>query len=165
MEWIKGSITPDLGAFVTQMISTIILVIILKAFLWKPIKEFADKRREYIKSQYDDAERLKHETEKFVLEAETKKNNIYNQSSEIIMAAKKEGESIKSKAIEDSKFETSRRLQRANDEIEDAKVKAKKEVIEVSSEFASIIAEKLVKSSVSKEDQSALISEALNEIR
>ena len=164
MEWIKGSITPEFGAFATQIIATLIFAVILRFFLWKPIKEFADKRRDYIKSQYDDAERLKHETEIFVLDAEAKKNDIYNQADQIIASSKKEGEEIKSKAINDAKFESNRKLQRAEQEIAEAKVKAQEELKQSSAELATLIAQKLIKQNATLEDQDKLIEEALNEL-
>lgn len=164
MEWIKGSITPELGAFVAQLITTLILIVVFKIFFWKPLKEFAAKRRAYIKSQYDDVEVLKRESESFILNAEAEKNKIENESSQIIANAKKEGESIKSKAIEDAKFEASRKIERAEAEIRLAKENAGEDLKDQAAEIAEIIAHKLIINQVNAQDQSQLIEEALGEI-
>lgn len=164
MEWIKGSIAPDLTSFIAQMIATILLLVIFAYFFWKPLKEFAAKRRAYIKAQYDDVENLKRESENFILDAEAKKNEIYSQSNELVAKAKKEGEKIKSKAIEDAKFEANRKIERADQEIREAKENAKEELILKSAEIAELIAHKLIVNQASTEDQSKLIDEALGEI-
>lgn len=164
MEWIKATISFDLAAFFAQLIATLVLILIFAKFFWKPLKEYAANRREYIKSQYDDAENLKRESETFILEAETKKNEINAQSHELIARAKKEGEGIKSKAIEDAKFEANRKLERAEAEIKEAKDRAKEELTLRSAEIAELIAHKLIVNQASTQDQSNLIDEALGEI-
>lgn len=164
MEWIKGSITPEIGAFLAQLIATGIIIIIFKIFFWKPLIEFSQKRRDYIKSQYDNVELLKRESETFILNAESQKNKIYNESAEIIARAKKDGENIKSKAIEDARFEANRKIERAELEIKEAKEQATEELKIKSAEIAELIAQKLIINQASTTDQSNLIEEALGEI-
>lgn len=164
LEWIKGSITPELGAFSAQLITTLILIGIFRFFFWKPLKEFAQKRRNYIKHQYDDVENLKRESETFILNAEAQKNKIDKESSQIISQAKKEGENIKSKAIEDAKFEANRKIERAEDEIKLAKEKAQDEVKVQAAEIAELIAQKLILNNSTIKDQDKLIDEALGEL-
>lgn len=165
MEWIKGSIAPEAGAFITQIIATLCLVVILRVFLWKPMKEFGQKRRDYIKKQYDDVEKLKYQSESWILEAEAKKNEINNDSDKIISDAKSDGEKIRAKAITDAKFEANRKIERADLEIEEAKQKAEIELKNQSAQLAEIIAQKLVKNSVNVEDNKNLVEEALGEVR
>lgn len=164
MEWIKGSITPELSAFIAQLIATGILVFVFKMFFWKPLIEFSQKRRAYIKAQYDDVENLKRESETFILNAESQKNKIYNESAEIIARAKKDGENIKSKAIEDARFEANRKIERAELEIKEAKEHATEELKIKSAEIAELIAQKLIINQASEADQAKLIDEALGEI-
>lgn len=165
MEWMKASIAPDWHAMIVQLIATIIFAWGVKKLLWVHIVEYAKKRRDYIKSQYDDAENLKRESENFILDAEAKKNEIYSESKAIISRAKKDGEDIKSKAIEDARFEANRKIERAEDEISLAKEQANEEIKMRSAELATVIATKLIVKNVSNLDQENLISEALEEIK
>ena len=93
-EEISKKLIPNLGSFLTQLGSLLVLILLVIIFGYKPIKKMITKRQDYIASSINEATQKNKEAELNLI-----------QSNEKIIASKKEAESIinesKQKALEE----------------------------------------------------------------
>ena len=60
---IGAKIFPSLPALITQLLATFVMFFIVFKFFWKPIKEFIDKRKDFLEKELKEATNLKEEAE------------------------------------------------------------------------------------------------------
>lgn len=95
----------DLFTFIAQIINFIILVLLLRHFLYKRIVRVMDQREEDISSRIRDAEEKKKEADKEKEEFEKKKSEIEEKQERMISDAEKEAEERKKELIQKARDE------------------------------------------------------------
>lgn len=145
-------------------ISTIILFFILRRFLFKPVTEFLEKRKEGIAKNITEAKDSKEEAIALKREYEIKIQEAKKEGQEIIEAARKRGEEFRNKIIEDANNEAKSMLEKARKEIESEKEKAiddlKTEVVTI----AMMAASKVVDENLDVNAHKKLINEFISEV-
>ncbi len=149
---------------VLLMLAMLVMFTLLSYLLFNPAREFLKKRQEKIKNDIDSAKAQKEEAEKLKEDYDSRIKNIGREADEILSQARQKAllnaEDIKAQANE----EAARILARAQSQIELDKKKAaddmKKEMISI----ASMMAGKVVSSSMDEDAQEALMEETLKEI-
>jgi len=145
-----------------QLFNTGLMCFILTKLLYKPVLKFLNDRKEKVAKQIDSAQQQLAEAEALRIKYEGKLKDIdaerddildkardraKQSEAEIIERAKKEAETIKSRAMLD--------IQRAE---EKAKDDMKKEIIEISS----LMASRFVAASMNEEEQNKLVNEVIS---
>lgn len=149
---------------VLLMLAMLVMFTLLSYLLFNPAREFLKKRQEKIKNDIDSAKAQKEEAEKLKEDYDSRIKNIGREADEILSQARQKAllnaEDIKAQANE----EAARILARAQSQIELDKKKAaddmKKEMISI----ASMMAGKVVSTSMDEDAQEALMEETLKEI-
>jgi len=95
----------DLFTFIAQIINFIILVLLLRHFLYKRIVRVMDQREEDISSRIKDAEERKKEADKEKEKFEKKKSEIEEKQERMISDAEKEAEERKKELIQKARDE------------------------------------------------------------
>ena len=131
---IQDLVTIDPWTLIAQLLNLFIQVMLIKKFLFKPVKEVLAKRKAAADAEIADAtkakeeaESLKSEYEENMKQARDKANDILNtaqksatqQSEEIIREANAQAVSIKSKAERDIEQERRKAVNEIKDEIGD----------------------------------------------
>ncbi len=140
----------------------LILMLILKKFLFKPVQKILKQREEEVAKIYSDAD-----------DALAKANEDKNTYEQKMMGAKQEADNLIKTATERAKQESSeivaaarseaeRRLKNADEDIELAKRKAADEMKNSISEMVIGIAEQVVEKEIDTDAHSALIDEAID---
>ncbi len=147
-----------------SLCNLLILFLVVKKFLFKPVEKMLAKRQEEIDVQYakadealKNAEKVKNEWDDKISSAESTADGIINTASDnarkdgqrIISMAKAEAEIIINNAKTDAELER----KRANDDI-------KKEITEVSA----LISEKILEREINTEDHKLLIDSFISGI-
>ncbi|AYO31786.1 MAG: F-type H+-transporting ATPase subunit b [Thermoanaerobacteraceae bacterium] len=140
-----------------QLINVFILFYFLKRFLYKPLGDFLKKRREDLKSLFDEAERRKIEAEGLYKEYQAKIKNAHAEVRSIIEQAKQEAAALRQELIQKAKQEAESMTAQARGEIERQKSKAVSEVMEKAAELSVMIASKILEEKLSPEDHRKLI--------
>ncbi len=99
---------------IINIINIVLLFVIVRTLVYKPVKKFLDERTARIKSQIDEAEALKEKNKKTV-----------QQRDEIIAAATREAAEIKSAAENSARENAAAITERAEKAAEEALKKAK----------------------------------------
>lgn len=87
---IAGKLFPNLTTLIVQLLSTGVLLLIFKKYLWKNVMEYFAKRADYIESTINEAKEMNEKAsanletaEKEAREAASKYRDILDQAKEI----------------------------------------------------------------------------------
>lgn len=151
----------DVAVMVASML---LLVTALSYFLFNPVRDLLEKRKQRVQDEQETARRERKEAEAYKEEYDKKLREVEKEAQEILSAARKKAMKNESKIIAEAKEEANRIIARANVEIELEKKRAlddmKQEVITI----ASMMAQKVVSASIDTEIQESLIDETLREM-
>lgn len=149
--------------FLFTLINLVIFYFLMRRFLFKPILNVFDKRKEMIDNQFSDAEKANSEALELKAEYEGKIENIHAESEQIISDAK-----------DSAKAEYNRIIDKAEADAENLKAAAKKQADAASenemrkarehiANLAIDAAVKVIGANVSAETDSDIFNEFLNE--
>jgi F-type H+-transporting ATPase subunit b len=157
-------VQPDPGLFLWTILTFLVLVTLLAKFAWRPLLQALDSRQELIRKSLDDAqqakqelERLQHESAQIIRQARIDAEAVVAQSrsdaatlrEEMRQKAKAEADGIVRNAERQIQLETQRALQQIRHEAVDLSV---------------MIASKILRRNLTKEDNEKLIEEALKQV-
>ncbi|MCR4677969.1 MAG: F0F1 ATP synthase subunit B [Lachnospiraceae bacterium] len=164
MKEVQDLVTIDPWTLIAQLLNLFIQVMLIKKFLFKPIREVLAKRKALADAELADAakakeeaESLKSEYEESMKQARDKANDILNtaqksasqQSEEIIREANAQAVSIKAKAERDIEQERRKAVNEIKDEIGD---------------MAMEIAGKVIGREINSSDHEKLIDDFINKV-
>lgn len=99
----------DLFTFVAQVVNFIVLVVLLRTFLYKPVIKAMAKRKAQIGAQFHEAERRTTEAEERAAEYESKKDEIESRKEEIVQEATEEAQRRRDELIEQARDDAEER--------------------------------------------------------
>ncbi|MHB8104817.1 MAG: ATP synthase F0 subunit B [Dehalococcoidales bacterium] len=102
---------------ITQVVTFIILLVVLRFVAYKPIMRMLDERSKRIKESVEQAEAVKQQAAHTEEELKKQMEQASREGQERITRAIKAGEDIKLKAEEDAKRETEKLIIKARSEI------------------------------------------------
>ena len=161
---VQDLVTIDPWTLIAQLLNLFIQVMLIKKFLFKPIREVLAKRKALADAEIaeatkakEEAESLKSEYEESMKQARDKANDILNtaqksasqQSEEIIREANAQAVSIKAKAERDIEQERRKAVNEIKDEIGD---------------MAMEIAGKVIGREINSSDHEKLIDDFINKV-
>ncbi|MCC8073579.1 MAG: F0F1 ATP synthase subunit B [Clostridiales bacterium] len=145
------------------IINLIIFFVLMRIFLFKPIKKVLDKRKELVDKQFSDADTAKQEAEMLKNEYQSQLDGVDEEKNQIIITArenaKKEYDTIIDRAQSDAEKIKSDARKTAQLETEKAKLAVKEEIAMLAIETA----EKVVGEHVSAQTDSDLYDKFLKE--
>ena len=144
---------------IVQLVNLLLLFLLLKHFLFKPIQTILDKRASEIQQDYDDASKASAEAKALREEYETRMAEAKSEASEIVKAATRKAQTHGEEIVLDARNQANRMLEKADAEIEQEKKKAMNELKNEISGIAVDIASKVVEREINEKDHEALIQE------
>ena len=144
---------------IVQLVNLLLLFLLLKHFLFKPIQTILDKRASEIQQDYDDASKASAEAKALREEYETRMAEAKSEASEIVKAATRKAQTHGEEIVLDARNQANRMLEKADAEIEQEKKKAMNELKNEISGIAVDIASKVVEREIDEKDHEALIQE------
>ena len=142
----------------------ILVFIILRKFLFKPVKKMIEDRKKEIDDLYADAESKQAEADALRLQYEERIGEAKSEAAEIIRTASREARIESDGILLDAKYEASAIREKAEKDIALEKKRAMNEMKDDVYQIAMEIAEKLMAREISPEDQSALVDEFIQKI-
>lgn len=143
-------------------INLLILYLILKKLLFKPVKNMIDSRQKEIDDMYSDAEGSKEKAEAMKLEYEEKLASATEESEEILKKATRRAQLREEEIMREANEKAQRVLERAEEQIELEKKQAVNDVKNQVSEMAIDIAAAVIERDVNKSEHEAMIDEFIN---
>lgn len=145
-------------------INVFILFFILSYFLFNPVQEFLEKRRQKIAGQLAEAADNQRAGRELKEEYERRLREIQKEADAILTEAGKKARIREARILEEARREAAGILKRADREIELEKQKAMDEMKQEMISIASLMAGRAVAAAMNTEAQNRLIEETLKEI-
>jgi len=153
----------NVPTLITQIVTFIILLVLLRVFAYKPLMRMLDERSKRVKDSMEQAEAIKAQSAKAEEELKKQLEQASREGQERIARAVKAGEEVKQKAQEDAKKEAEKLITRARAEIQQERDDA---IAGVRREFADLTvlaAGKVIEKTLDKEEHRELIEKVLEE--
>lgn len=144
---------------VVQLVNLVLLFLLLKHFLFKPIQSIIAQREQEIQKDYDDASKASAEAKALREEYEKHMAEAKAEASDIVKTATKKAQTIGEEILVDARNQANRMMEKADAEIKQEKKKAMNELKDEISGIAVDIASKVVEREINESDHEALIQE------
>ncbi len=157
-------VQPDPGLFLWTILTFMVLLGLLARFAWKPLLALLDRREEMIRQSLDDAEKAKQELQRLQQESKEILSKARVEAQSILAKSRSDAEKLKGEIRQEAKVRADSILRDAEKQIQVETEKAiavlKNEVVDLSL----LVASKLIKKNLSKEDNQSLIEESLKQV-
>lgn len=147
--------------FLIQLIATLILFLLVRFLLWKPITKMLEARKEKIDSELNEAQKANAEAQELKHSLEIQLANAQNQVKDIISNAVKEGNSRKEEIIAEARKEAERRLNESNAQVEREIANKQKEIKDTIVSIAFEAASKILEKEVDKDKYLDLVNQII----
>lgn len=157
-------ISVNIWHIVISLANLVILFLILKKLLFKPVKKIVDKRQKEIESEYKKAEKTQAEADAIKAEWEGKMATAEAEADKIISDAVERADSRNEVMLYESREKADQIIRKAKADIErerkDARETIKKEIVDVSQ----ALSEQIIGREINMDDHRDLIDKAIDKI-
>ena len=163
-----GGADPLAPDYVTMGVTLVvfgILLAILYTFAWGPILAGLKKREDAIFNARDEAVRVQREAEELRAKLTAEFAAANDKIKGMLDEARKDGEAVRAKAVEDGAKAAATERDRAKREIEAARDAALDDLYKQSVQLAALMSSKAVRRQLTADDHSRLIDESLAELK
>jgi F-type H+-transporting ATPase subunit b len=147
-----------------NLLNFIVIFLLLRHFLFKPVTEHLDARRNKIQSTLDEAEEIREEAGSLKEQYEAKMQNIRDERNEIIQKATRSGEVRKSEIIKEAREEAEKIKVRAEKEMTRERQRMINELKDQTSSIAMLAASKVLEKELDEKSHQNHIQEFINEV-
>jgi len=152
------------STIIFAIINFAILVVGLKVFLYKPVCNMLDSRREEVINNLNSAEEAKLEAQKLKDEYAAQIQNARAEAQDIINQAAKIGEQTKADIVTEAREEASRLTAKAQAEIAREKTEALNEIRNEIADLAVLAASKVVGKTIDVADHQNMVNNFVKEV-
>ncbi len=154
----------DPGTIVFTLINTLIIFLIFRIFLFKPVCKILDKRKEMAAAEISDAQKAKESAEKTEQEYLAKLADAKSEAAEIVKAATLRAQAREDEIISEANTKAAEIRAKAEESIERDKQRAVNEIKDEISAMVIMAASKVVEKEISQQENEELISGFLAEV-
>ncbi|MBT1247244.1 MULTISPECIES: F0F1 ATP synthase subunit B [unclassified Thermosipho (in: thermotogales)] len=148
---------------VIQLMSFLLLLYVLKVFLYDKYFQVMDERKEKIEGEIKKAEQLRKEAEKLKLQSQEELRKLRENADSIINKAKEEAEKIVQNAKKKAEIEGEKIITAAREEIKREREEMLKEVEQKVGEIAVVLAMKILKGTLDEKAKREYLIKMLKE--
>ena len=150
--------------FIAQICNLLIQMLLIKRFLFKPIRNILQKRKELADAQIREATEAKEEALAMKEEYEKNIQDARNQASDIISNAQKAATQQSEEILRDANAQAVHMKEKAENDIAQERRKAVNELKDEIGSMAMEIAGKVIEREISEEDHAKLIDEFIENV-
>lgn len=150
--------------FIIQIINLFIQVFLIKKFLFKPINDILEKRRNLADKEIKEAREAKTEADSLKEQYESSLTNAHAEAAQIVSDAQKEAQNKADTLVRDAQEEAAGIKARAAADIEQEKKKAINEAKDEIGSLAMDIAGKVVEKEINEADHKKLIEDFISKV-
>lgn len=155
----------DIGAwnFIWALINVLLLFILLRIFLFKPINRIMEERTKAIQDDIDAAERSKQEAEALKEEYARSLENAKAEAQQILIKAREEAVAAKQDILRDSEDQARQLIDSANKTIENERRRSMQQAQTQIADLAIAAASKIIGENMDDEKNRKLVDDFLAE--
>ena len=110
---IAGKLFPNLTTLIVQLLSTGVLLLIFKKYLWKNVMEYFAKRADYIESTINEAKEMNEKASANLETAEKEAREAASKYRDILDQAKDDGQKVRQQIIDQANEEARAKIEQA----------------------------------------------------
>ena len=149
---------------VVTILNLLLLTLILKKFLWKPVKKVMAERKNQVDTIYKNAEETAAAAERDRQLYKEKLDGAKDEADTILKNAAQKADRLSDEIISDAKKKAEETLRKAEDDIELEKKKAMNELKDEISDISMQIASSVVGREINEEDHKELIDSFIDSL-
>ena len=161
---IQDLVTIDPWVLLAQLLNLFIQVMLIKKFLFKPIREVLEKRKAMADAEIADATRAKEEAENLKSEYEASMKQARDKANDILATAQKSAAQQSEEIIREANAQAVSIKSKAERDIEQERRKAVNEIKDEIGDMAMEIAGKVIERELNANDHEKLIDEFINKV-
>ena len=147
-----------------MLINVLVLYLLMRRYLFKPMGNFLENRRQEIKTNLETAEEKKKEAEELRASYEEKLENATEEAQQIIKEARIRGDELKTQAKQEAKEEADHMINKAKEEIQMERNKAIASLKDEVANMTVSVASKIVEEDLDDEKHRELVKKYLTEV-
>ena len=157
-------VQPDPGLFFWTIAVFLVLLYLLKRFAWGPLLAALDERQAGIRKSLDDADRAKKELEQVQQESEAILGRARSQADAIVSEARSDAAKLREDLRRQAQQEAQSIVGNAERQIQQERDRALVQIRGEAVDVSLLIASKLIRRNLTKEDNAALIDDAVRQV-
>lgn len=157
-------VTIDPGTIVFTLINTLIIFILFKVFLFKPVGKILDKRNEMAAAEIAEAKRAKESAAKTEQEYIEKLAKAKEEAADIMKQATLRAQKREEEIVNEANQKAAEIKARAEENIERDKQRAVNDIKDEISDIVIVAASKVVEKEISAKDNEAIIADFLQNV-
>jgi len=164
MDEFLAFVTIDVWTMIFTWGNLIILFILMKKFLFKPVNNILDKRKSEIDEMYKNASEDETAAKEMKKDYEAKLHDAKIEADEIVKSASRKAVLREEEIISEANAQASKIIERAKGQIEIERSNALAELREDVSEISVMIASKVLEKDIKESDHREIIDKFINEM-
>jgi F-type H+-transporting ATPase subunit b len=157
-------VQPDPGLFIWTLLTFLVLLALLARFAWRPLLQALESRQESIRKSLDDALAAKQELERLQQESAQILRQARVDADAIITSSRADAERLKEEIRQKAKADAEGIVRNAERQIQLETERALRQIRHEAVDLSVMIASKLLKRNLTKEDNEKLIEDALRQV-
>jgi len=157
-------VQPDPGLFVWTILTFLILVALLARFAWRPLLQALERRQATIAQSLDDAQRARQELERLQRESTQIMAQARAEAESMLARSRSDAEALREELKQKARTEAAAIVKNAERQIQLETARAVQQIRHEAVDLSVAIASKILRRQVTREDNEALIQEALKQV-
>ena len=157
-------VQPDPGLFVWTILTFLILVALLARFAWRPLLQALERRQATIAQSLDDAQRARQELERLQRESIQIMAQARAEAESMLARSRSDAEALREELKQKARTEAAGIVKNAERQIQLETARAVQQIRHEAVDLSVAIASKILRRQVTREDNEALIQEALKQV-
>ncbi len=163
-----GEIMHQLGiepaTIVVEMVGFVLLLLLLKRFLWGPVTEYLEQRRQDIANTYEKVEQTRQEMERLRSEYEQRLANIEAEARAQIQQAVKEAQQVREQILAEARQQAEKMVRDAEETIRYERQKALAEMRAQVVELTLLATGRILQESVDDARHRKMVEDFINQV-
>lgn len=157
-------VQPDPGLFIWTILTFLALVALLAKFAWRPLLQALERRQEMIRKSLDDAEQAKVELERVQRESAEIVRRAREEADAIVSRTRTDADRLREELRQQARQEAAAILKAAERQIQIEADRAREQLRREAVDMSVLIASKILRRTISREDNERLIQETLAQL-
>ena len=157
-------VQPDPGLFIWTIITFLVLLGLLAKFAWGPLLKALESREGQIRKSLDDAQQAKQELERLQQESAQIIRQARVEAEAVVSQSRSDGARLREEMRQKAKAEADAIVKGAERQIQLEAQRALQQLRQEAADLSVMIASKILKRNISKEDNEKLIDDALKQV-
>lgn len=163
-DWYEALVSINPATIVFTLINTLIIFLIFRFFLYKPVCRILDKRKEMAAAEIADAQKAKEAAEKAEQEYTARLADAKSEAAEIVKQATARAQKREEEIVSEATQKAADIRAKAEENIERDKKRAVNEIKNEISDIVVMAASKVAQKEISAKDNEEIISQFLDEV-